>query len=83
MAEVITPNRTDMLLGVINETPPEELTSSYLLETMKGYEAFSKFTRRAVIESLAHLETNGRVAFDPKLHITDIGSQRLHDVGLI
>ena len=59
MAEAITPNRTDLLLGVNDGTPPEKLTGSYLFETMKCYEPFASFTRRAVIESMAHLETNG------------------------
>lgn len=80
MEEILSPNRTDLLLGVIEETPPDELTYSYLINTMKKHEAFAELTKRAIIESLAHLETNKRIAYDPELRITDIGTERLQQL---
>ena len=80
MADI--PNRTDRLLDVIEATPPDELSRKYLEATMKTDQDFASFTTRAIIESLAHLETNQRVVYAPQLQVTELGLRRLAEVGL-
>ena len=79
----IQPNQTDRLLSVIEAIPIEELQGEGVRAEMRKHEEFSSFARSRVIESLAHLSTNGRIVYDPNPTVTDAGLQRLVDVGLL